>query len=47
MISMWGGRALLHMKNDGFSPLDKMEAPSSDQSGSGGGALFLFARLNI
>lgn len=29
---MWGGKAFLHRKNDGFSPLDKVGAPSSDQS---------------
>jgi len=30
---MWGGRAFLHRENAGFSPLDKMGAPPSDQSG--------------
>lgn len=29
---VWGGRAFLHRKNAGFSPLDKMGAPSSDES---------------
>ena len=39
---MWGSRVFLHRENAGFSPLDKVGAPSSNQRGSVA-ALFFFS----